>query len=310
MERYQIISLDDSMVNGKIPWYIRCIGHKRWENYVRKHLPHRVEKVIYLGEPGINIIIPLLQKRDGRTDLVLQRELVEKMIERYDLDRVIYDQSLTQLMNISEMAPTWIIRYIMFRNIYEETIRLSNIKRQDVRLVIIDEESRKIEYIVESVMEELNYLTILTHRPERFQLLQQKVYEETGLVIDVVDKESMVSLQGNLVVDLCHEGVFTYSCFSPDTYVIEMTGSEKKMALVKELQVKQKVLESVDVLFGRDQLQLDMASRIMCYCNWPLHQFAHYQNVCLAVTELSQIREKYDMSLLQVQWTKGETLCT
>lgn len=63
-----------------------------------------------------------------------------------------------------------------------------------------------IELVLEQISDDLNFLKIVTNRPEYFRTYIERMYEDTGLVVQIEEKEK-VSLEGvNVILDMERKG--------------------------------------------------------------------------------------------------------
>lgn len=90
--------------------------------------------------------------------------------------------------------------------------RYGQLSKKQIRPVLIDDGDYRIDYFLKEFMEELNELTILTNRKEYFEGLQERAFQELGLLIDLREPWEEKELQGNLVWD------FTEKLQRPDCY--------------------------------------------------------------------------------------------
>ncbi len=79
-------------------------------------------------------------------------------------------------------------------------------------MVLFDGGVGRIDYFLCGLLEELNFLTIVTERKEYFGGLQERAFQELGLLIDVTREWENKNLRGNLVWD------FTKNLQQPDCY--------------------------------------------------------------------------------------------
>lgn len=81
--------------------------------------------------------------------------------------------------------------------------REKGISKKDLELVLIDNEDQpayQVVEIVESLIKDLNFLYLVTRRPNYFEEMIDEALEEYGLLV-VVLAELMEPIPGNLVLD-------------------------------------------------------------------------------------------------------------
>ncbi len=101
----------------------------------------------------------------------------------------------------SENRIPFYIPYIYMKECFEYLRRYAKIPKNKICMIIIDDGDYRTEYFLSEFLENLNYLTIITDRPEYFERLQETAFQELGLLIDLVLPWEEKNLQGNLVWD-------------------------------------------------------------------------------------------------------------
>lgn len=102
------------------------------------------------------------------------------------------------------------------RSILEKVLEKRGLTYGTMRLLIIDTDSEPdsmllqdvVEQALEQLSRDLNFLTILTRRPAYFQEYVETMYEETGLLVHVEEKNSLHSFYANTALDFEQEGCF------------------------------------------------------------------------------------------------------
>lgn len=91
--------------------------------------------------------------------------------------------------------------YIYMKETFHYLCRYGEIPRKQVSMVLIDGNDSRIDHFLYEFLEELNYLTIVTDRKEYFKGLQERAFQELGLLIDLALPWEEKNLRGNLVWD-------------------------------------------------------------------------------------------------------------
>lgn len=108
--------------------------------------------------------------------------------------------------------PIFYLPYVFLRENFDYLRRYAKIPKKQVRMVLIDGEDSRIDYFLYEFLEELNELTIITDRKKYFESLQERAFQELGLLIDLVKPWEKKNLRGNIVWD------FTERMQQPDCY--------------------------------------------------------------------------------------------
>lgn len=99
-----------------------------------------------------------------------------------------------------------------FQDILEQLLEQKHIARRRLELVVIDAEENRdddgedMEHILYEAVRQLNYLLVVTDRPQRYAHFAQQVYEENGLIIQTSPKPAHRGIRGNMVLDFERSG--------------------------------------------------------------------------------------------------------
>lgn len=95
--------------------------------------------------------------------------------------------------------------YIYMKEIFRYLCYCGGFRKKQINLVLIDGEDARIDYFLYEFLEELNYLTIITERKAYFESLQERAFQELGLLIDLIRPWEEKNLNGNLVWDFSEQ---------------------------------------------------------------------------------------------------------
>ncbi len=101
----------------------------------------------------------------------------------------------------SEKRIPFYLPYVYMKDCFDHMRRYAKIPRKQIRMVLIDGNDARIDYFLEAFLGELNDLTIVTDRKAYFENLQERAFEELGLLIDLSYSWEAKNLRGNLVWD-------------------------------------------------------------------------------------------------------------
>ena len=90
---------------------------------------------------------------------------------------------------------------IYMKEIFRYLCRYGRIPRKAVSMVLIDAGDSRTDYFLYEFLEELNDVTIVTDRREYFEGLQERAFQELGLLVDLVLPWERKNISGNLVWD-------------------------------------------------------------------------------------------------------------
>ena len=95
--------------------------------------------------------------------------------------------------------------YIYQKECFDFLRRYGKIPKKQINMILIDDGDFRTDYFLMNYLEMLNYVTIVTDRKEYFEGLQERAFQELGLLIDVIHSWEEKNLQGNLVWDFYYK---------------------------------------------------------------------------------------------------------
>lgn len=91
--------------------------------------------------------------------------------------------------------------YLFMEEHFDYLRRYGKIPRHQIHMVLIDDMDERTDYFLREFLQGLNYLTIVTDRKEYYEGLQERAFQELGLLIDLVRPWEEKNLSGNMVWD-------------------------------------------------------------------------------------------------------------
>ena len=101
---------------------------------------------------------------------------------------------------------------IYMHMIIERVISLKKISFKKLELVIIDAEEDRdqddddIQMVLYELEQRLNYLLLITDRPDRYESFMEEMYKENGLIVQKLPKSARRQARGNLILDFERSG--------------------------------------------------------------------------------------------------------
>ena len=184
----------------------------------------------------------------------------------------------------SEDRIPFYLPYIYQKECFDFLRRYGKIPQKQIDMVLIDDEDYRTDYFLKNYLEELNYVTIVTDRKEYFEGLQERAFQELGLLIDVVHPWEEKQLQGNLVWDFSYklqradcypEGSICFLPHKKEWKVKELCAHQPRMTAVTLSAIKIKE-ELIIPSFAESLLVPSKISFRESYCqelrNWCIQQ--------------------------------------
>ncbi len=114
------------------------------------------------------------------------------------------------------------------RNILEQVLEQYGIDYGEFHPLLVDTDTPPesmlseddVEQVLEQISKDLNFLRIATDRPVYFSYYIEKMYEDSGLVVQLEGKEKF-SMEGvNVVLDMERKGNFPRACIQENIHYI------------------------------------------------------------------------------------------
>lgn len=101
----------------------------------------------------------------------------------------------------SEGRIPFYLPYIYMQENFAYLRRYAGIPQSRILPVLIDGGDERIDYFLETFLGKLNFLTIVTERKKYFESLQERAFQELGLIIELVQPWESENISGNMVWD-------------------------------------------------------------------------------------------------------------
>ena len=101
----------------------------------------------------------------------------------------------------SEYRVPFYLPSIFLKECMQYLCRVGKIPKDRLQAVLIDGEDFRIDYFLSRYLEQFQYVTIITDRQEYFKSLEERAFQELGLLVDFVHSWEEKQLTGNLVWD-------------------------------------------------------------------------------------------------------------
>lgn len=171
----------------------------------------------------------------------------------------------------SEGRIPFYLPYIYGKEIFDFLCRLGKIPKKQVRMIMIDGEDARIDYILELLLEEINYLTIVTDRKAYFISLQERAFQELGLLIDLVHPWEEKNLTGNLVWDFS-EKLQGKDCYPEESICFVPHKKEWKLQELKRNCKSIQMVSLAGVRVGEYEISCGMAEAILVPKDFPFRK--------------------------------------
>lgn len=276
---------------------MKKLPYNWYKTYLFKKLPTLEMETNYLGEIGNNIILPITEKELSHYNKEEIVQMINMVQEEHQLSQVYIEPKLSKYAELPWNTKKWIFHYLLFPQFFEKIVTDKGIMCKNMRLIVLDSHDFKAEYILEMLLPNLNYLTIVTERPAHFERMVEEAYCSFGLVIEVVEAPLRQTLKGDLIIDMNPNDYHSFGYFEKGAVIIYMNSGQEKL-LYMECRKKDLIL-IYDMEIKREGKNLDkeLAAQILCQKYWKILQFSESRGRFIDGFESQEIINFFDIKV-------------
>ena len=290
--------------NGKRTWIekvFKMLSRHSYDVGTIKRLNFKADEITLIGKKGLRITIPFPEDEVKEIPEDYLDNYIRRILDLYDIPGCYLSRELSFLNSRFDMNKKWIFEYLFFKEGITLFLDKCGIPKKSARFVVIDSGNKKVETILQTILEYTNYLTIVTNRVEHFRNAVEVVYEETGLMMEVVSTYTQKNIMGNVVINLDRDCYRIYSNFEEDAYVIDLEFTDKKLEYLANRRKDLTILYDYDFLIDGQELEKELAAEILVRDNWKLSRFVKRTEMSLTASELQSIVNYYKLQIKEMK---------
>lgn len=298
MVKYLVVGINKC--EKKIPWISKVWKLIKKENYnskAIKKLAYHEEEIRIMDKCGLLIELPFNQEDISLIPLEYLEAYIQKILDIYDIPNCYLQKELNMLNDRFDMNKKWIFQYLLFEKGIDLFFEKYQLSKKDARFVLIDSGNKRIELILQVILEYANYITIVTNRERYFTKAVNVVYEETGLLMDVVSGHTQKNIAGNVVINLDKDCYAIYNNFEENAYVIDLQFTDVKLEYLSNRRRDLTILYDYDLVVADQELEKELVAEIMVRDNWKLSRFSKRNDGALTINEIRDIVECYKLGI-------------
>lgn len=214
-------------------------GRRKVYDYFYARLPAcvQMEELEVMGVQGLRVTLPFTREEL----LSYAPDAVERFLGRLAdclcPETIVTEEELEHFFDPAILADGKIVPCLLIRKVLENVAIERNIVPKHIRLAIIDSGQEDTSFLLGELGEDLNALTIATHRPDYFGDWCEKMLGQTGLPVHLAPLPLTEPLQGNIIIDLCCQRDKSYRWFERGATVLYLWHNADK---ARDLSVKRK----------------------------------------------------------------------
>lgn len=200
----------------------------RWKKFICERI-----SIQLCGQPGQKVSLPYTEKQWRLIDKNKAMEKLYSLLEKENISFVAAQRNLREYLPAHKVVTGQQLREALLKQWIDFLIRKHDILRKEMRLLIIDGGSKDVCSILKNIYQDVNYMTICTERKEHFEPLLEDAFNQTGLMIEMLSKESTDGMQADIVIDFEKNEKNVYRLYPKRSIVIDMEAGMKKTEYIK-----------------------------------------------------------------------------
>ena len=298
--KFITVSLAGSSEEIIINKLIKFLPSRFYRAYLLRYLPVNLRRSCYLGEEVQDIILPFTREEVECFGEAYMEKFLLRLKESFDLGMAFFTKHIYEYSAQEEEECKSLLKYIMLDDVIEMLLEDNGIEAKDMRLVILDSNDRRIEYVLEMLVPRLNYLTVVTERAEYFEEFVEAVFEDFGLVVETVSGVMREPLDGNVVIDMNPNVSRNYSFYREGTVILDLESSLEKRQYLYARRKRFHFFYDMKVTARGEKVDAVKFGVFLCSQNFAVRNFMVDRNKNYGVKEIQSLKNLYDMKLNRV----------
>lgn len=297
---FYMISLATKDSDIPINNFIRKLPNRFYKKYLMKKKPIEIREINYIGEQGKNLVLPFTDTSIKEQDKEFVEKFISEILLKYEINNVYSSDLLKKYIQQDKVSYQSLLKYIMLDQIISKVLNDYNITLKDTKLVIIDSEDSKMDYLLELLVENLNYLTIITKRQEYFREIKEIIYDNTGLVIELIENPTKESINGNIIIDANKDICKNYCYFEKNAILIDMESNNMKMQYAYSRRKDIRIIHDVILTARDEEIENELLGYILCGRSFICSSFVRNLEKSYKVRDFLEVRKLYHLELKEL----------
>lgn len=300
MDSFVIIGLAKNSSNAGVkPWQRKLPG-RLYEKYLLKTLPVEIEEIVRCKEKGKRIGLVIDEDEAIKFGKKFVADFLEGVLKKYDLENIYIEKQARVFMDYAVQDKSCLIPYMMLPKIVEQRLSENQISFKDLYPVVLDSGDKRVEFALEWLTPKLNHLMVVTKRADFFDTFREGVYEEYGLVVEVLEPGDQGIARGNFVIDTGSGLYREYRGLKKGVEVVAAHLTKEEICYIKARRADIMVVHDVEVTMEGNRINNELAAVILCGKSWNLSRFARGVKCMYYTGEIEQLNELYGISLEKI----------
>ncbi|SFR57887.1 hypothetical protein [Anaeromicropila populeti] len=266
---------------------------KKYYNGLYYKFPVRVQAITQYHMDGTVIQLPFTAEELEELEKEYIDKFMKKLWERFDIGSCYIEKDLRGVLKDYYEDKSWFFQYMLFKPCLLKIIEHYNIDLKETKVVIVDSNNKKIEFVLQYLVPELNYLTIVTDREEYFQDAIEIIYHTTGLLVELCQYPVQEPLSSTLVIFLDSGQYKLYSMFPENSFVMDLAFHPIKRDYLANRRKDLVIAYDLEIEFQGEQADKELVMEILTKDCWKINRFINKENSSITPGEMEELFKHY-----------------
>lgn len=214
-------------------------------------------------------------------------QFMNRILKQYKIKRAYCIGNLKENGKERVERDRTVLKELYLKELINEGMKKKKIKKKDLRLVLLDSKDERMDFILNWITEDLNYLTIITDRQEYFREFIDKIYDTSGLIVVLEPFTVCEQIEGNLVLDMAADQYKCYKYFEKDSYVIDIESTSKKRLYCKERRNDLTINYDIKISYNGDTIPNDIVMNYLRAKSYRIEDMYTYTYHSIFISDVS-----------------------
>lgn len=211
----------------KFPWYIPRKG--KW-NYLWRKFPYIQRELEVLGRKGKIVELPFTREELEEKDTGVRSDILYRLQVETGISYLAIEKESGKLFPFEWVCDGKELPLYMAEKILDEIGYLEKIPKKSMHIVILAGDDSYTDFILKKLGAVYNYLTLAAEQKELYQDTLCNLYEEYGLAVSFMDRQSLNTgafrLSGDIFVDLTGKDNSYCRLLPKDAKAVDLLGEK------------------------------------------------------------------------------------
>lgn len=261
--------------------FCKFLKPKTIKKKLLKKFPYTIETTEYLGEENYLVKLPIITSINEMEDEEYIKKVIKEFnskILRYNINVLVLCEELKcygEYFDI-QVAKERFLGLLYISRLIKEVNEIISKQPKDIKYVILDGNNSLAAYIIDNIGQNINSLTLVTEDPQKYEEITHRVYNDSGLAIQVIKNNIVQEIQGDIIINCCREYNKHFYCWQKKAILVDFISNKE---IIKDILAKRKdikIIYDINVSIENKLISDDIVLAIMLNNNRVLRSFYAY----------------------------------